>query len=102
MLTQDITDLDDSEKLDLFDELLTLNKIHHNEGVTGICNLNEICKMVGYKDNQFKYGSSFETFIQDNPGCVDAIHKWMAENFNQEQFDLLTPIDEDDGDEEEA
>ena len=96
MITQEIADLDNAQKLDLFDELLTMNKLHRNEGEIAIFNLNEVCKTVGYDGDGFRYGTPFERFIQDNPGCVDAIHKWMAENFTQEQFDLMTPSDEND------
>lgn len=51
--------------------------------------MNKIAHMIGYRREQFEYGSSFERFLQDNPGCVDAIQNWMAENLNDEQMEDL-------------
>lgn len=93
-LSYDIITMDNSEKEEYLDELLTENKLHHNEGERGISNLNNLCFMIGYDKDGFKYGSAFERFIQDNPGCIDAIHMWMAHNFTQEQFDLLRTSDD--------
>lgn len=66
------------------------------EGERAIKNLNTLCNSIGYRTEGFKFGSSFEMFLQNNPGCVEAIHNWMAENFDSEQLQDLGFIPGDD------
>lgn len=89
-----------SEKADLFESALMANKLHYTEGEAALSSLNKISKDIGYRQEPFRYGSSFERFLQDNSGCVEAIHNWMAEHLSQEQLENLgvnlEPDDEED------
>lgn len=75
-----------SAKTDNFEELLSKKNLHHNEGERALKNLNTLCNDIGYRSEGYKFGSSFESFLKDNSGCVDAIHEWMAKNFTDEQL----------------
>ena len=44
------------------------------EGETAIDQLNKLAEKLGYKEDGFKYGSSFERLLQDNSFLVEAIH----------------------------
>lgn len=88
-------------KCDIFDDVLQKNNLHHNEGEQALKNLNVLCNKVGYRREPYAFGSSFERFLQDNSGCVDAIHKWMAENFTTEQMEDLGWVPDEEEEEEE-
>lgn len=56
-----------------------------NDGRTGVENLAKLAGALGYNDpmkfGQFLggcYGDLIE-FLEDNPGCVEAIKEWIAE-----------------------
>ena len=49
------------------------------EGESAIKSLNKITKQLGYNEESFRYGSSFERFIADNPGCCEKIVEWITE-----------------------
>jgi hypothetical protein len=87
-------------KHEIFQDVLTAKQLHHNEGESALKNLNKICNMIGYRRDCYEYGSSFETFLKDNPGCVDAIQNWMAENFTDDQMQDLGWVPGSDDDEE--
>ena len=53
---------------------------HNNNNIQ---TLNKICGVLGYKGESFLYGSSFELFIEDNPGCLEVIQNWMAEQVDK-------------------
>lgn len=66
------------EKLEKFMEQ---ENIYLNDGGdSALQGLNRICKELGYKENGFKYGSSFEQFISDNPGVIEKIIEWICDN----------------------
>ena len=90
-----------SPKMDIFEDVLFKNNLHYNEGEAALKNLNKLCNDIGYRSEPFKYGSSFERFLQDNSGCVDAIHAWMAENLTDTQMEDLGFVPGDDDEDEE-
>ncbi len=71
---------------DALDEFETQENLSRNEGTTGVKNLCRIVHAMGYKDRQYfgqfhqagSYGDLI-TFLEDNPGCVEAIKDWIAE-----------------------
>lgn len=63
---------------------INTKKLHSNEGVKGIENLNKIAKAIGYHENGFLYGSSLEQFLIDNPGAIETLREWILENFNED------------------
>jgi hypothetical protein len=74
---------------DIFDEVIFKQNLHDTEGEIALDNLNKICKKIGYVGHGFDYGSNFEQFLLDNPGCVEAIQYWMAHNFTIRQMEKL-------------
>jgi hypothetical protein len=92
-------------KHEIFQDVLMAKQLHHNEGEEALKNLNKISNMIGYRREPFEeYASSFEEFLKDNSGCVDAIHNWMAENLTDTQMEDLGWVpgsDEDDEEDEE-
>jgi hypothetical protein len=68
------------------------------EGEEGVEALNVIADTLGYEKTGFKYGSSFEQFLCDNPNCVQAIMTWIDKQNIPEWADLLH-IEEEEEDE---
>jgi hypothetical protein len=62
------------------------NDTGRNEGSTGVENLCKLARTLGYKDSQyfgqFKDGcyGDLINFLEDNPGCIEAIKEWIGEN----------------------
>lgn len=80
----------------IFHSILSKKNLQHTEGEKAIKNLNTLCSSIGYRSEGFKFGSSFEMFLQDNSGCVDVIHDWMAQNLTDEQLQDMGFIPGDD------
>lgn len=51
----------------------------HFEGESGVANFEKVCEAIGYKETGFRYGSPIESFLCDNPGCIEAMLDWIAE-----------------------
>jgi hypothetical protein len=71
------------------------NRTGLNEGPTGVKNLCKLARALGYRDmfqmGRFdggSYGDLIE-FLEDNPGCVEAIKEWMAEQNIKEWVEEL-------------
>jgi hypothetical protein len=60
------------------------------EGDRGLENLNTLVKDIGYKSHGFKYGSSLETFLSDNPACQEAIIEFIRTEMNKDWRDGLS------------
>ena len=73
----------------ILEEYKETMKIGSIEGSSGIRDLNTLCEAIGYRENGFRYGSSLEIFLQDNPGCVQAIYDWIDENMVDEWEEYL-------------
>lgn len=81
---------------ELFDLALDENLISGFEGLKGVRNLSRIAHMIGYRDPEslgkfeelnngcFCLGDFLE-FLQDNPGCQEAIVKWIRDNVRNQQ-----------------
>lgn len=65
------------EQVDLFDKYCDQNRMWHFEGARGVRNLEKVVSEVcGYDGN---WGNVLETFLQDNPGAVEAVVNWIRE-----------------------
>lgn len=64
---------------EIFDKFIDGAELYGTEGEGGLDNLNEIAKTLGYEASGYKYGSSLESFLADNSGCVEAIRQWIGE-----------------------
>lgn len=60
--------------------------LYGNEGRRGVENLCKLCRILGYKDSmhfgQFAPDGSIGDlveFLEDNPGCIEAIKEWIGE-----------------------
>lgn len=69
---------------EIMQEFLEHEKIRF-EGQAGLRGLNKISNALGYKEDSYLYGSSFERFLQDNSGCVQTIIEWITEHLSNEQ-----------------
>jgi len=77
------------------------NKMYHFEMSQGIENLNKLLSDAGYREEPFKYGSSLERFLQDNPGAIQAILEWFGNNMDEDtEQNLLSEIPESEDDED--
>jgi hypothetical protein len=95
-------ELKEANPSEILYEYCEQNKIWHFEGDSGLRNLNQLTKNMGYGGHGFKYGSSLEEFLSDNPGAQTAIMEWIGENINEEQVEnLANEIELDETDEEE-
>lgn len=51
---------------------------NHIEGDGGLRSMNEVAEKLGYRGDQYMYGSPLESFLSDNPGAIEAIVAWIA------------------------
>jgi hypothetical protein len=70
----------------LFDVFCDDNNLVPVEGNRGLENLTKILNIIGYKDNQFKWGSAIELFLANNLEACDLLWDYIAD---------LTDCDED-------
>lgn len=71
-------------------------KISRNEGRRGVENLCKLARGLGYKDTQYfgqfahdgSMGDLIE-FLEDNPGCIEAIKEWIGDHGCQDWHDNL-------------
>jgi hypothetical protein len=75
-------DVENMSGIEVLEQYKTKNRIHNLEMSNGIKALNKICNDLGYSEDQFKYGSSFERFIQDNPAVSELILDYIAEQMD--------------------
>lgn len=60
------------DQIEMFDTYLEQNRMWHFEGVRGVRNLTQIVEDVcGY--------TSIDTFLEDNPGAMEAVVNWIRE-----------------------
>ena len=60
------------DQVEMFDTYLDQNRMWHFEGVRGVRNLTQIVEDVcGY--------TSIDTFLEDNPGAMEAVVNWIRE-----------------------
>jgi hypothetical protein len=66
------------------------------EGETGVKNLCKLVNAMGYSDEfrfgSFEYNGSYGdliTFLEDNPGCIEAIKEWIGDQNIQDWKDNL-------------
>lgn len=77
-----------------FQKYIDHYKLWRNDGEKAVINLNEITKYLGYSGDPYLYGSSFERFLQDNPGCIEVIKEWIGNNFAFDEFETEEDDDE--------
>jgi hypothetical protein len=69
-------------------------------------NLEKVLRALGYKENQYRFGSVIESFLSDNPGAADSIIDWICEQNIVEWKEglrvALTKADDGKSDEDEA
>jgi hypothetical protein len=89
------------------EQYLDREQMYHFTGEKACQNLNKITNVLGYRKDGFKYGSSLERFLQDNPGACEAIVEWIGQQQLPEWIEAMTdelgPIaaeEGDDGDED--
>ena len=60
------------DQIDLFDKYCDQNRMWHFEGARGVRNLTQLVEDVcGY--------TSIDTFLEDNPGAMEAVVNWIRE-----------------------
>jgi len=69
------------------------------EGETGIKQIHELCRDLGYKENQYQHGDSLHEFLRDNSGAFEALLNWIGENMTDEWVKGLSFEDSDEDDE---
>ena len=81
---------------EVMDRYLQNNSMFCFEGDRGVKHLNTLCKDLGYAEQLYRYGSSLELFLSDNPGACQELICWITEqlNRNSEWRDALS-IEED-------
>lgn len=87
-----------------FNRIIEKNNLYLTEGSAGVSNLCQIAALIGYRD-PMGFGSlsaggkigDLICFLEDNPGCVEAILTWIEDN--EDAFDLDEGEDEDEEDE---
>jgi len=69
-----------AEMAELIEEYRDQNKMWNLEGDSGLKNFNKLCEAIGYKENQFRSRSPLEVFLSDNPGAIERLVGFIAEN----------------------
>jgi len=64
----------------ILSEFLDQKEMYHFEGDSGVENLNKVCSAIGYRAHGFRYGTSLEVFLSDNPGAQQAILDWIGQH----------------------
>jgi hypothetical protein len=71
---------------EVFEEFENQEKLDRNEGRTGVKNLCRVVNAIGYQDRlhfgAFSQNSSVGDlieFLEDNPGCIEAIKEWIID-----------------------
>lgn len=81
---------------DLITDFVQAKKLRF-EGDTGVANLNEVAATLGYREAGFRYGSSLERFLSDNPGAQEALLVWIGkQNIPEWQESIQNELPEDD------
>lgn len=81
---------------ELLEAMYAHKGIYRFEGDTGIKNLNKLCKIIGYNEQPYMYGSPLELFLSDNAGAIEAIRDFIADNMIdewQERIEAELPYD---------
>ena len=74
--------IEELEGCELFDKFIDQENLWNLEGESGLGSLNKICDSIGYKESGYKYGTSLETFLLDNPGCNEVILEWIKDHMD--------------------
>lgn len=88
-----------------FYNLLDRENLHRTEGSSGVSSLCKLVRLLGYKDPMY-FGRLGEggivgdliCFFEDNPGAIEALHQWIADN--ADSFDALEDYQDDENDED--
>lgn len=78
--------IEEPDKWDVMEAYLESKGFHQFEGESGVQRLETVAKDLGYKEDGFKYGDPISALLADNPGCIDAIIDWVADNLTDEQM----------------
>src|SRR3990172_7080509 len=55
------------------------------EGDSGLAQLEDLCEAIGYRPHGFRFGTTLEGFLSDNPGACDAIVEFITESLDKSQ-----------------
>lgn len=92
---------EDKSLYELIEEWREQNKAYNNEGTTGVKNLNSFVKKLNNNYSGKFSGSPIEDFLKDNPGCIEAIWNWIAdegESCSDWQENIISDLIEEDKD----
>jgi hypothetical protein len=88
--------MSDESLFDVMAEFEKQEKLHSNEGRHGVENLCRLVHAMGYEDplhfGQFAHNASIGdliSFLEDNPGCIEAIKNWIGEQDIEEWKESL-------------
>lgn len=83
---------------ELLDKYLTQNKMYFFEGQRGVRNLERVMQEVcGYS-----HWSTLQSFLEDNPGAMEAILNWIAQQRTSEWQQNLVALVGDESEEDDA
>jgi hypothetical protein len=85
---------------ELIERFMNENRLNRLEGETGVKNLCRLARALGYHDRMYfgqfggaAYGDLIN-FLEDNPGCCQAIVEWIGRQSVPEWVESLTIEDE--------
>lgn len=93
---------------ELLDKFMTQENLYRTEGRRGVENLCTLVRALGYKDPQYWGQMTSKAcvgdlimFLEDNPGCMEAIHTWIRDTNSPEFTEALDEqVADDDSDDE--
>lgn len=65
---------------EIMDEYRQQNRMGSFEGNSGLGKLNKFFEDLGYSGHNYRFGSPLESFLADNPGCIDAMLDWVKDH----------------------
>lgn len=81
---------EEGDLADLVEKFCDKNKLYHFEGGRGVNNFEKIIAVFDYRD--------VDNFLEDNPGCIQAMIEWIGEQKIAEWKEAMAaevPSDED-------
>jgi hypothetical protein len=81
---------EDEDFGELIQKYFDQERMYHFEGRRGVNNFEKLIGVLGYRD--------LDSFLEDNPGCMEAMVEWLSDMNNAEWKEAIRSELHDDGD----
>jgi hypothetical protein len=74
---------------DIFDAAIQSEDVYPTDGNLGLNKLNQLARMIGYRDHSYSSGSALKEMLADNSGLAEVMFEWVKSNLSEEQVEML-------------